>query len=80
MKRTVRKTTKKAASKTNGKSGSASRRTRSAKTSSRPRSSNRKVAQQENPFQQGYSQQAAQGAQKGVYARGGKLKKKGCRR
>ena len=75
VKKTVKKTTKKATRK-------ASTSSRNARTSSRSRSSNRKVAQQENPFQQqGYPQQAAQGTQEGVYARGGKLKRrKGCRR
>lgn len=73
VKRTVKKSTRKAVRKTKS-TGSASK---SSKASNRPKSSNRKIAPQVNPFaQQGYPQAAPEG--QGVYARGGKLKKKKC--
>lgn len=68
----IKKTTKKSTRKTSTKANSTCS-SRSSKVSSRTKSSNRKVAQQANPFQQqGVPQE------QGMYARGGKLKKKKC--
>lgn len=78
VKRTVKKSTRKALRKPKS-TGSASK---SSKVSNKPKSSNRKTAPQVNPFaQQGYPQAAPDVQGQGMYARGGKLKKKkGCRK
>nr|DAI59098.1 MAG TPA: hypothetical protein [Crassvirales sp.] len=75
----ARKTTKKSTRKTSTKAKSTGS-SRSSKVLSRTRSSNRKVAQQANPFQQQGAAQMSQGApqEQEMYARGGKLKKKKC--
>lgn len=83
VKRVAKKSTKKATKKT--KSTGSSKATKNTKTQGRAKSSNRKTATQSNPFaQQGAAPQmaqAAQGAQEqGMFARGGKLKRKGCRK
>lgn len=82
-KKVAKKSTKKTTKKT--KSTGSSKASKSTKTQSRTKSSNRKTAPQVNPFEQqgGYPQaaQAAQGAQEqGMFARGGKLKRKKCKR
>lgn len=82
----AKKVAKKSAKKTTKKTKSTgSSKAKSTKTQSRAKSSNRKTAPQVNPFEQqgGYPQaaQAAQGAQEqGMFARGGKLKRKKCKR
>ena len=83
-KKIVKKSVKKATKKT--KSTGSSKASKSTKTQSRTKSSNRKTATQTNPFaQQGANPQMAQTTQggvpeQGVYAKGGKLKRKGCRK
>lgn len=80
VKRVAKKSTKKATKKT--KSAGSSKAVKNTKTQSRAKSSNRKTATQANPFaQQGAAPQMAQAAQEqGMFARGGKLKRKGCRK